>query len=394
MGDAHHITFSDLSVDALERMLCACTAKSVCDLAKTCRSVRTASQSELVWGTFLQRDFDIPKGILLRHRGLTVDLLDTLTKLDLPHFKPAEHRFLARLYSRIINEQPRLLQAHGFFTDAGMDDLDDMPTDCGEAAVETIALSNNHQMYWVANAFDGKQWSIYCSGSGVRNGTIGAVLLSTEECLPTPGSELEEARAYILERLSPLSVDLWSIQPTGFGGLNALATRELHVGLRQVWTAVQLRGRLLDGIPKCSHAEHMTRLARIVGIPLPSPSPSMLLHRLRIGNRSILVDQGNCSTTIETHVASVASVGATLLGPSQPPSAVISRVVIHRAISCSCPLQSGVIFGSRRPLRAADLCTHAMHVFDDVIDMEALRAREGADFPRVHWIHNLPDVQV
>lgn len=341
---AMEVSLLDLTTDDLERVFCECDSAAVCALYRSSHAINGVARSDAVWSTLLEREYGLRQEDMLATSGGT-------------------REGARKLYTRMATEEPRLLHAEGFFTDAGVDGRDELlDVQLDDMEAKHVELTAEDQRYWVANAFNNDEWAVYCSATGQRNGLIGTSLTSASTASIMPEALLasklseREMRAYLVERLSFLGENGYNLN--GFGGLDSYPTEDLHDLFSSVWDSPQLRPMLLEGLPVDTRSiqHHRAKLARIAANP-PISRDQRSISLLRIGKMALLVDSAEAKRhKAERHDAEpTLSPAKRAERPIISPTgglAVLSAITVRRAPLCSCPLECGVVFGCRasRPL--------------------------------------------
>ncbi|KAL1521387.1 hypothetical protein AB1Y20_021053 [Prymnesium parvum] len=357
-----------LSDDDLSSILCACTARTLCTLQEVSTALRAAASAEPVWRRLLARECGLP-------------LAEPL---------PCEAR---QLYRHFLSP-PASLPALGFLTDGGLDNTISFanaghdegnaharlveqlhiapPRDATAAPLPRPAVIQLDQgaSFWVRKAFEPTDWEVYCSEEKMTNIVLAAAML--------PPSAVhvdveQERRAFLIDHLDFAARQVWGLDDGGTMDLRALHTETLEQALLSTWMLDDGVEILLFDVHPDHREEHEERLRSMVQeIQSPTRNQLTVLSLPVVTNtgerRLLLLDAKVAPTAKELSRCNAEE----LLAAVMPPASLVvaTSVIIRRAMSCSCPVQSGVVFGSRKPLTCGDLWGETAAVFKDVTTLE------------------------
>lgn len=373
------LDLATLGEDALERIATLCSPESVRRLGSTCSAMRPIGTSPTVWTTLLRRNFD----------------------MHVPVASPAE------LHRRLECPQDwPALRIVGVFTDGGVDDVSSPPLSGGAEGASSstdvpntadlTALDARSRAFWVDHAFQPSNWSFYCSAEARRNILIGGSvqLQDPAEHASAFAAEREE-REFMISRLRPIMAG------HGADGLESYRPEDLRSVVRAIWAHPQARELLLQPGAEASRGQQLDRLALIADSSRDEHEAVWVvaLQRPACGGsptRTLLFEPAGSSP----YRLSPLSLRRLTGGPvpvSPDPSldqpggalATVRRFVLRRALACSCPVKTGVIFGCRaRVLRASLLHAPPVVACDDLLshhDVAAASSRGSALPPVSAW---------
>lgn len=290
----------DLSSDLLVGILSHLTPRHALSALSTCKSLHELGSTE----TTLWRDvFQTMCGSCAKSSKLALRCLKELT-----------------------SQEPKRLSLVGVLTDGGID----VPTTEVDNDEALLNLSERQLPCWVNSMFTPVPWLVYCSASNRKTATCIGALAGYHDWVLEDHEKTR--RSYMLERLQVVADRVWGMDVHGFGGLASqppslldeafYAASDLHFDL--------LLHGLQSGIERRAHTIKIRRIrGQIEAQWRASRERRPRLAFLEVGNHKCIIDPNP--------------------RPSLAPKdsvAVVFRIVLRKAKTCSCPASHLALYAS------------------------------------------------